>query len=186
MKSRLTFTRPILVALVLGACALTAACATPPDEITIDVSDKIRADGPIIAKVHATGFQVYICKADAVSGQLAWTLKAPDATFEGANGLKGKHYAGPTWESTVDGSKVVGKKLAEEVHADAIPWLLLAAADHTGNGLLSTVTYIQRINTTGGKAPPIGNAQAGDELPVAYTADYIFRGPGTTTQPAKP
>lgn len=151
-----------------------------------DIPEDLRVDGPLVGVVHATGFQVYRCEAVA-TGKLAWTLKAPDATFENSSGLKGKHYSGPTWEAA-DGSKVVGRKLRDHASsaADAVPWLLLDAKSHDGKGQLSTVTYVQRIHTSGGKAPAIGNAKAGDETRVAYTADYVFYGPGATIRHAKP
>jgi hypothetical protein len=133
--------------------------------------------------VHASGFQVYTCAADA-TGKLAWTLKAPDATFENASGLKGTHSVGPTWQAD-DGSKVVGRKLREHASsvADAVPWLLLEAKSHGGNGRLSGVAFIQRIHTVGGKAPAVGDAKVGDETRVAYSADYVFYGAGATVKP---
>jgi len=174
-----------LLLMLLTACASTTQPAKT--DAPIDVPANLHVDGPIIAHVHAAGFQVYTCVADA-TGTLAWVLKAPDATFTGDNGLTGKHYAGPTWESTTDGSKVVGRKLAD--HASpvdgAIPWLLLEAASHDGSGTFAGVTFIQRVNTAGGKAPSVADAKAGDEVRVAYTADYVFYGPGATTQPTTP
>jgi hypothetical protein len=171
---------PVL-AVILGCFLAGSATSAAP---TADVPDNLRVEGTVIARVQAKGYQVYTCKADT-SGKLSWTLKAPDATFQNDTGLTGKHYAGPTWESTVDGSKVVGKKIADHAspEVDAVPWLLLAAASHEGTGIFSQVTFIQRINTTGGKAPAVGNAKAGDEVRVAYTAEYVFYGSGATTQP---
>jgi hypothetical protein len=48
--------------------------------------------------------------------------------------------------------------------------------DHSGNGLLSKVTHIQRLNTKGGKAPSSGcdPAHAGEEIRVPYSATYLF------------
>jgi hypothetical protein len=151
-----------------------------------DIPEDLRVEGPRLAIVHASGFQVYTCSADA-TGKLAWTLKAPDATFENAAGWKGKHYAGPTWEAA-DGSKVVGRKLREHASSDAksVPWLLLDTKSHEGSGKLAGVTFIQRIHTSGGKPPPIDGAKAGAETRVPYTADYVFYGPGATTPAAKP
>ncbi len=172
----------LVAAIALAECASSTLADAPKDLPTIPA--KLRVDGPRIAWVHAKGVQIYVCSADA-SGKLSWTLKAPEATFEDENGLHGKHYAGPTWE-VADGSKVVGKKDAESPAEGAIPWLLLEAKSHEGNGLLSAVTYIQRISTTGGKAPPVKDAKAGDEARIDYTADYVFYGPGATTKPAAP
>lgn len=51
----------------------------------------------------------------------------------------------------MDGSEVKGKVLAKQdaLKSDAIPWLLLAAASHTGEGVLSRVTSIQRNSYRG-------------------------------------
>jgi hypothetical protein len=171
-----------LVWLFGGAGHAQAADKNPPS----DIPEDLRVEGRPLAVVHASGFQVYICKADA-AGKLAWTLKAPDATFENDAGLKGKHYAGPTWEAA-DGSKVTGRKIKEHASSDAnaVAWLLLAAKDHEGSGRFAIVTYIQRIRTSGGKPPAIGDAKADAEIRVPYTADYIFYGPGAKTSAASP
>lgn len=73
----------------------------------------------------------------------------------------------------VDGGSVT-------VDATAIPWLLLSAASTAagpdGDRLVHT-TYIQRIATTGGLAPPGRGMQrdnAGTVAEVPYTADYYF------------
>jgi len=62
----------------------------------------------------------------------------------------------------------------------AIPWLRLAAASTAagpdGDRLVAT-TYIQRIATTGGLAPPAAECNAttaGTVAEVPYTADYYF------------
>jgi len=172
-----------LLTLVLIAQGCAADAASPAAS-SAGIPDILHVQGPVIARVRAKGYQVYTCKADA-SGNLSWALKAPDATFENDIGLQGKHYAGPTWESTIDGSKVVGKKIADYASPipGAVPWLLLAAASHEGAGSLSSVTFIQRLNTAGGKAPAIGDAKAGDEVRVAYTAEYVFYGPGAAIRP---
>jgi Protein of unknown function (DUF3455) len=168
----------LLITSICGAAETTAPASL--DDIPAD----LRVEGPIIALVHAKGDQVYTCKADT-TGKRVWILKAPDATFENDTGLKGKHYAGPTWKSSIDGSKVRGKIAAHAAPtSDAVPWLLLAAVSHEGNGIFSSATYIQRIHTTGGNAPAVDDAKEGDTLRVPYTADYVFYGPGATTQPA--
>ena len=83
--------------------------------------------------------------------------------------------------ASTDGSAVVGKKVAQAdaPQTDAVPWLLLAATSTTGSGVFTGVTYVQRIATTGGKAPATGcgadNVDA--ETRVPYTADYYFYAP---------
>ncbi len=66
------------------------------------------------------------------------------------------------------------------VDATAIDWLLLSAASTApgpdGDRLVKT-TYIQRIDTTGGRTPTATDCNAttaGTEVEVPYTADYYF------------
>jgi hypothetical protein len=62
------------------------------------------------------------------------------------------------------------------VDPTAIPWVRLSAASTTP-GRLGNTTYIQRIATTGGLAPPAAEcdaATAGTVDEVPYTADYYF------------
>jgi hypothetical protein len=110
----------------------------------------------LILCVHAKGDQIYVCNGDG--GKFAWTPRAPEAQLFDADGKSfGKHFAGPSWESN-DGSRVVGKALANapSPDADSIPWLLINVVSREGSGVLSRATSIQRINTKGGKAPVSG------------------------------
>ena len=86
----------------------------------------------------------------------------------------GRHFAGPSWEH-VDGSAVVGKAVANvagQTPGD-IPWLKLEVTAHRGNGTLSGVTTVQRINTRGGVHTG-GCDNAGALYSAPYSADYVF------------
>jgi hypothetical protein len=124
----------------------------------------------------ATGVQIYVCQADA-PGNPAWVLRAPQADLFDAHRRKiGKHYAGPTWQA-LDGSTVVGTKLATYTDdPKSIPWLLLQAASNTGHGAMSAVTYVQRLDTHTGLAPSTGcDADHLDATAqIDYTATYYF------------
>jgi hypothetical protein len=128
---------------------------------------------------NAKGVQIYQCRAktnDATAYE--WVLKAPEADlFDGQGKRIGRHYGGPTWEA-IDGSKVVGQVKGREpsTDANAIPWLLLVATKHEGNGVFSRVNSIQRLETVGGKPPAGGCDQSslGNEVRVPYTAVYYF------------
>jgi hypothetical protein len=126
--------------------------------------------------VDADGAQVYACTAGA-GGAFGWVFQAPEAKLSEPGGpAAGTHYAGPTWEST-DGSKVVGAKVeAATPDATAIPWLLLRAASHAGNGRMAEVTFVQRVRTSGGNPPQGGcdAAHAGAVSRVPYRAVYCF------------
>ncbi len=129
--------------------------------------------------VKARGVQIYECRAKKDNPtQFEWVFIAPEADLFDAKGNKiGRHYSGPTWESN-DGSLVVGSVRASVPSKDmgAVPWLLLAAKYHEGNGVFSEVTYIQRLETTGGKASAGGCSQTnlGEKLRVPYIAVYYF------------
>jgi hypothetical protein len=134
-------------------------------------------DATLMGRYRAKGAQIYTCKA--VIGKdtaFAWTLKAPDATLMD-DGCKpvGTHFGGPTWKDNADASAVVGMKLAEAPApvAGAVPWLLLKARSTSGQGVMSAVVAVQRVDTAGGVAPA-GPCSAGSEVRVPYSATYYF------------
>jgi hypothetical protein len=151
-----------------------AAAPRIADEIKVPAGEKL------VLKAHATGFQIYTCKADGAGAK--WELKAPDADLhDGKGAVIGHHFAGPTWKHK-DGSEVSGKASAhvDSPAADSIPWLLVLATGHEGTGVLAQVSSIQRINTKGGKPPSSAECTAannGGESKSAYSADYYFYQP---------
>jgi len=133
----------------------------------------------LLLQVHAKGDQVYICQEGVT--QFAWALRAPDAQLFDKDGKPfGKHFAGPSWEAS-DGSRITGKAIANvpSPDPDSIPWLLVNVVSHNGRGTLWSVSSVQRINTKGGKAPATDcdAAHVGQEMRVAYSADYLFYAP---------
>jgi hypothetical protein len=145
------------------------------------VSDtlKVPSSDTLSFTAWAKGVQIYECRANKDNAnQYEWVLKAPEADLFDARGKKiGHHYGGPSWASN-DGSKVMGEVKGSEpsTDANAIPWLLLSAKTHEGNGIFSQVNTIQRLETRGGKAPSGGCDQSsmGKQLQVPYTAVYYF------------
>src|SRR5271163_2769915 len=143
-----------MVGLLFGLSLANAQKISPPD-----APDAIKAHAgeEVVLVAHASGSQIYICRAGA-DGKFAWALKAPDAELKDGNGkVIGSHFAGPAWKLT-DGSEVTGKAAAHVDSDDpnSVPWLLVDAVGHAGNGLLTKVTTIQRVNTHGGKPPATG------------------------------
>jgi hypothetical protein len=155
-----------LAALLLSPSLASAAAAELPAAIA--------APGEIIVlTVHAEGAQVYDCKAGA-DGKLAWAFREPIATLMADGKTVGRHYAGPNWED-IDGSAVTGKAAGNAPGATAndIPWLKLEVTAHRGNGVLTPVTTVQRINTSGGKLDGACD-KAGATKSAPYSADYVF------------
>jgi Protein of unknown function (DUF3455) len=177
MRWCIGFKRLLLAGVVAAAVVLSltqVAQAGPPSpdvppEIQVPAGNKVFLVG------HAVGVQIYSCNG------VVWGFVAPRADlFDDHGKLIITHFAGPTWQAT-DGSRVVGQLAADPVTVDttAIPWLLLSArtfAGPDGDRLVPT-TYVQRIETAGGLAPPAvecNAATAGAVAEVPYTADYYF------------
>jgi Protein of unknown function (DUF3455) len=169
----------------VSLAAAFAGCATPNAGTIPKVPESLQvpATQALLLETHATGVQIYECKAtkDDPERRLVvfeWVFKEPQADLFDVAGTKvGKHYAGPTWEWN-DGSKVVGEVKARDdgPDADAIAWLLLSAKSSSGAGVLGRVASIQRVQTAGGKAPVTACAEeyAGKQVGVPYTAAYYF------------
>lgn len=157
--------------------------ANAQDASRPDVPEKIKAPANevVILRALASGSQIYTCQATDTTG--IWTLKAPDAELRDAQGkLIGRHFAGPTWKHK-DGSEVTGKAIArvDSPDSDSIPWLLVTVTGHSGEGIFSRVTSIQRIHTHAGLPPPAAecnSSKQGQETKSSYTAEYVFYAPG--------
>ena len=131
---------------------------------------RVEEGNKVIAHAYAIGVQIYRWNGTG------WVFVAPEALLyvDEDNGEIGTHYAGPTWESN-SGSTVVGAVVDRcTPDPDAIPWLLLKATASEGPGIFDGVTFIQRVNTVGGKAPADPGDFAGEEVEVPYTAEYYF------------
>jgi hypothetical protein len=167
---------------------------TVPASITPD-----SGSGTVVLHALGTGTQNYACLGTPIDGgadagdagaTFAWTLVTPNATLTDCNGaIIGHHFASdagataPEWLE-VDNSYIIGHKIAAytpDGGSGSIPWLLLQATGHDGTdaGVLSNVTYVQRLDTDGGLAPATGCDfdSSGTTTNVGYQADYYFFGP---------
>lgn len=180
---------PIAIMAVTAAiAALTlAACTTPSMMTTMKVPEAPAAvsvpDGHKVAMITTgIGDLTYECRAKAsMPSQWEWVFAGPDAMLYDMNKkMVGKYYGGPTWEAA-DGSKVGGKQLAvaPSPNSSAIPLQLVQATPSIGNGMMTGVSYIQRLNTIGGVAPvdTCGESLAGTKRTIKYQADYVFYKP---------
>jgi hypothetical protein len=135
-----------------------------PADIAVQTGNKVHFHG------FGIGFQIYTWNGSS------WGKAVPEATlFDDEGNIVAIHFAGPTWESN-SGSKVVGAVVPPAVTVDtnAIPWLLLSAVSTEGPGIFADTTFIQRVNTTAGKAPSTDGTFVGQVARVPYTADYFF------------
>ncbi|MCC8960997.1 DUF3455 domain-containing protein [Bradyrhizobium sp. Pear76] len=160
-------------AVALASFLLTGSAALAADPMP-PLPDAVAAPGEIpVLSVHAEGVQVYECKP-VTDGKLAWSFREPVATLIADGRTVGRHYAGPNWEH-VDGSAVTARTAGTAPGATPadIPWLKLEVISHRGNGLLSSVATVQRINTSGGELNGACD-KVGALKGAAYSADYVF------------
>ncbi|GLJ29520.1 hypothetical protein SUGI_0581880 [Cryptomeria japonica] len=131
------------------------------------------------------GMQIYCFNGSA------WNFKNVSAELSSVPGQEviGKHYflgepdqygGQPTWETFMPYSRVTAKlQTRVVVDPNSVPWLSLQATTHMGSiYLLTSVSYVQRVSTTGGKPPEsINGARIGDIYMSPYTALYWFYAP---------
>ena len=185
-----TMKRSTLSIVGVAAAMLLAACAadTPTGTERLTTPDAARAignAGPELGScdalrapegssfayhAYARGVQIY-----RWNGQ-DWLPVGPSAKlYADAEGeaLVGTHYAGPRWRS-LSGSTVRGEVIDRCVYdANAVPWLTLKGIPESGAGVFAQATFIQRVNTTGGKAPST-NGTLNEVVEIPYTAEYYF------------
>ena len=176
MRWCIGFKRLLLAGVVAAAAmvSLTQVAQAGPPSPEVPPTIAVPAGNKVFLVGHAVGVQIYSCNG------VAWGPATPRANLYDDHGkLIITHFAGPTWQAK-DGSRVVGQPEASVIVDDtAIPWVRLSArtfAGPEGDRLVPT-TYVQRINTRGGLAPPAADcnaATAGAVAEVPYTADYYF------------
>lgn len=159
---------------------LATASAAFANVDNMSLPEQVRVPDAHVQKAWTVGIGevTYACREKADQpGSYAWTFVVPAATlYDDGKKEVGKYYGGPTWESK-DGSKVTGKQVAVAPNsAGNLPLQLVKANPATGDGAMTGVSYIQRLNTVGGAAPSkvCDTASAGQEMKVAYQADYVF------------
>ena len=172
MKNIGVFVFALVAAVVMASAAFGQGGAQRRPELPAGC-EHLEADANerVAFKVYAEGFQVY-----SWSGS-AWVLVGPDAIlYANANfrGEVGSHYGGPTWESN-SGSYVKGTNPQRcTPDNDSVQWLRLDVSETGGSGIFNGVTRIQRVNTSGGKAPADAGSSIGEQVRIPYTTEYYF------------
>ena len=170
--------RPLALATLALAALASVPLARAQDDARVPSLPSPACDNLQVPEGNAVAFHVFATGVQIYSWNgTTWVFIAPAATLfadAGYNGQVGTHYAGPTWQSN-SGSKVVGMRLAAcSPDPNSIPWLKLGAISSQGPGVLAGVTFVQRVNTVGGKAPSAAGTTVGQQANVPYTAEYVF------------
>ncbi len=183
------------LALLLAACATTPmpptvppAAAPPgqpgpppgPDLPSLGWFSRIRVpDGhqPVL-RLAGRGVQVFRCELR--EGAHVWAFRLPEADLVDELGtVVVRHGANFSFEHS-DGSRLIGSVVASDAapRGDALRWLLLSARAF-GAGALAGISYVQRVNTSGGMPPPRCDVrQLNQLLRVDFSADFVFYRPG--------
>jgi Protein of unknown function (DUF3455) len=167
--------RPPFVPLLLSLFWLSAQTAQNPlpnSEMKDPAGQKVQ----FRFRTEPNSVQIYTCRQ---SGQgFAWSGPDPDAMLTESSGkLIVHHYKGPTWEAT-GGSVHSDGALARHYlpkNPNAVHWLELPAKEPAGQ--FAKVTFIHRIDTSGGLPPsgkPCDASHAGEIERVNYGATYLF------------
>jgi hypothetical protein len=155
------------------------ASQTPPagysQPVPVPPELEVPAGNTPIAAFDANGVQTYTCTGGA------WKFLEPAATLWEHGDVSRQpvalHSKGPVWVSTRDGSAVNATAIANVTgRPDAVPELLLKATATRGQGDFGQVSYVQRLDTTGGLAPTEPCTE-GSQTGIPYTATYVFYAP---------
>ena len=174
-----THPRPALAGLFLAASLATSAAAAQDNVPQIM---QVPADNSVAWRAPAEGVITYECRMIQTDGaRYAWVIAGASATLgagpAGSSGPRGTYNSPPESWRAADGSTLTGM---ETVRAYAGPDRLydqLVLANPSGGvGVLTGVTYIQRLVRAGGGVPqaPCSPANKGQKTQVAYQADYVF------------
>jgi hypothetical protein len=134
-----------------------------------------------VARRLGAGVQVYDCDPSSRS----FKFREPQANlYDLETGLqRGIHFVGPQsgtaqWADE-DGSRVVAKVVPPRVDAPPpadpsrdVQWLMLEAVQHFGTGIMSAVSFVQRVLTYGGQ--PQLSCEDVMTIGQPYTTLYIF------------
>ena len=161
----------LLLALVTTAGAGPDNDPRAPELVGECAKLRVEAGNKVIAHGFAIGVQTY--RWDGT----AWVFVAPTAVLYEDEDLHGEfatHFAGPTWQSNSGSFVVAAADKSFAPDPDSIPWVLLHATATGGDGIFAGVTFVQRVNTAGGKAPADPGRAVGEVADVPYTAEYFF------------
>jgi hypothetical protein len=150
--------------------------AAPP---SLGFFSRIKAPDTVqpVLKLQGRGVQVFRCEPRG-SG-FSWVFRLPEAELVDAAGKQlVRHGANFSFEHA-DGSRLLGTVVDFDEAPDSknLRWLLLSTRSF-GQGELTNVLYVQRVNTNGGMPPArCEAAQQNRLLRVDFSADFVFYKP---------
>jgi Protein of unknown function (DUF3455) len=177
----------VTVSITLAGCATPPAPGGIPGETpaggaeppSLGFFSRIKTPDTVepVLRLQARGVQVFRCEPRG--GGYSWIFRLPEADLFDANGKAVvRHGANFSFEH-VDGSRLLGSIVDFDDAPDThnLRWLLFSTRSF-GEGALSGVNYVQRVNTIGGMPPArCEPAQQNRVLRVDFSADFVFYKP---------
>lgn len=186
----------LLLAAVLSACATAPGTTPPPTRPgeappaspttppttpppSLGFFSRIKAPDTVepVLRLQARGVQVFRCEPRGAG--YSWVFRLPEADLADASGKAViRHGANFSFEH-VDGSRLLGSVVDfdESPDPNSLRWLLFSTRSFN-QGVLTGVTYVQRVNTNGGMPPARCEAsQQNRLLRVDFSADFVFYKP---------
>jgi len=130
-----------------------------------------------VLELGATGVQIFRCEAQKEG--FRWVFRLPEAELRDLRGQVVAHHGANYSFEHVDGSRLIGTIVGYDAApgGDSILWLLLRTQSY-GQGEFEKVTYVQRVDTSGGTPPGQCAAdQVSQILRVPFSAKFIFYRP---------
>ncbi|WLW63577.1 DUF3455 domain-containing protein [Achromobacter aegrifaciens] len=168
-----------VAASTLASTAASAAINTSTLPEAIPSVLQVPADNSVAWRATASGTVDYECQMLQTDGTMpAWIAVKTRATLAGTGSTQGGTYTSPpeTWRAA-DGSAVTGMEvLRANTHAGRLYDQLVLANPASGVGLLTGISYIQRVVASGGAAPeePCTGARMGQRQASPFQAQYFF------------
>jgi hypothetical protein len=150
----------------------------PADEFHIPDRIKAPVGHSLLLRAYARGVQVYACPDSPAPAPFAVLLKneRPGEDLLAIHFLESNDLV---WQA-LDGSKCLGDRTnARDLLSpdpESISWSLIPARGAGSPGLLSRVTFVQRLFTQGGQIRPDSWKMKldGNPLLIEFTAQYFF------------
>ena len=150
-----------------------------PTRPSLGLFSRIKAPTEVdpVLEMAATGVQIFRCEQD--KDGYHWAFRLPEAELRDGNGqLVGHHGANYSFEH-IDGSRLIGTIVGNDSAPgdNSLRWLLLRTQSY-GQGEFDKITYVQRVETSGGLPPSQCSAeQISQILRVPFSAKFIFYRP---------
>lgn len=140
---------------------------------------QVTAGNSVVLEATAHGSIIYVCRKEKQPlTAYKWIVAGEQAVLKDSEDKEIGTYSGPPARWSLDDKSFVnGSQVAASPNgAKNIPFQLVKADVAGGQGKLTAVSYVQRVNTKGGVAPHAKCSSDNDDekVEVDYQANFIF------------